>query len=133
MGWIADLLLEIPTAARYKAQLEAMENENTSLRAENSRLSSELEALRDELAVRNAPADGVHQDAERILDFIGSHENTTAPQIANAVSMAKGVVDMHLVDLRTSKHIDAPLAMNQEPPYYLTQTGRRYLHAKGLL
>ena len=28
MGWIADLLKEIPSAARYKAELETMEKEN---------------------------------------------------------------------------------------------------------
>jgi|GEM_PF-1736512 len=50
MGWIADLLKGIPSAARYKAELEEMEKENTSRKAENLRLKADLEALRKELA-----------------------------------------------------------------------------------
>ncbi|WP_295406363.1 hypothetical protein [uncultured Thiocystis sp.] len=45
MGLIADLLKEIPSTARYKAELEAMEKENVSLKAQIAVLRSENENL----------------------------------------------------------------------------------------
>jgi uncharacterized protein YgbK (DUF1537 family) len=126
MGWIADLLKEIPSAARYKAELEAMEKENNSLRAEVEALRSELKSYK--------PAEGsLIPDVEKILIVIGRHEYITAAQVAHSLSLSKGLVEMHLEDLMTAQHIDASYAMGQETEYYLKQSGRRYLHAKGLL
>ncbi len=53
MGWIADLLKEIPSAARYKAELEAMEKENVLLNQKVSSLESENKNLRHEIQRRN--------------------------------------------------------------------------------
>ena len=133
MGWIADLLKEIPSAARYKAELEEMEKGNASLKVENSALKSERDALRKELEKHKTGGGGLSDDEDKILVFVAAHESATAPQISQSLSMTRGRVDMHLEDLRTSKHIDASYAVGQEPEYYLEQTGRRYLHAKGLL
>ena len=110
-----------------------MEKENTSLKAENATLKSQLETLGKELAALKTPAGGLPQDAEKILGFIARNENTTAPHIARALGLNKGVVDMHLEDLMTSNHIDASFVMDQEPEYYLAQSGRRYLHGKDQL
>ena len=49
MGWIADLLKEIPSAARYKVELEAMAKENSSLKSQVSNLRQELKR-RDDVA-----------------------------------------------------------------------------------
>ena len=133
MGWIADLLKEIPSAARYKVELEEMEKQNATLKAENASLKSELEPLRNELAALKTSAGGLAQDAEKILAFIARNEDATAQQVARALGMSKGAADMHLEDLTTSNHIDASFVIGQEPEYYLAQTGRRYLHSKGLL
>jgi predicted RNase H-like nuclease (RuvC/YqgF family) len=133
MGWIADLLKEIPSAARYKAELEAMEKENTSLKAENAQLKAQLDTARKELAAVNAPASGLAKDAESVLVFIARHENSTVTQIARALGLNKDSVEMHLEDLATSKHIDASYVAGEEPEQYLLQGGRRYLHDKGLL
>jgi predicted ArsR family transcriptional regulator len=96
------------------------------LKAENASLKSELKALK-------GPGGGLPQDAEKILEFIARNENATAPQIARALGINKGVTDMHLDDLATANHVDASFVMGQEPEYYLAQSGRRYLHGKGLL
>ena len=53
MGWIADLLKEIPSAARYKAELEAMEKENVLLKQKVSSLESDNKKLRQEIQRRN--------------------------------------------------------------------------------
>ena len=43
MGWLADLLKEIPSAARYKAELEQLASEHSALKAENKNLRAELQ------------------------------------------------------------------------------------------
>lgn len=53
MGWIADLLKEIPSAARYKSELEAMERENAQLKQKVSVLESENKDLRQEIQRRD--------------------------------------------------------------------------------
>ena len=133
MGWIADLLKEIPSAARYKAELEEMEKENASLKAANSALKSERDALRKEVEKHKPGGGELSEEAEKVLVFVAGHEYATASQIAQSLSMTKGRVDLHLDDLTTSQHIEASYAVGQEPEYYLQQTGRRYLNAKGLL
>ncbi|OGP51311.1 MAG: hypothetical protein A2Y79_03810 [Deltaproteobacteria bacterium RBG_13_43_22] len=49
MGWIADLLKEIPSAARYKFELEQLENENLSLKTENGVLQAKLLAAEEKI------------------------------------------------------------------------------------
>jgi len=45
MGWLADLLKEIPSAARYKAELEQLTSEHAALKEENTKLKAALEAI----------------------------------------------------------------------------------------
>jgi predicted HTH transcriptional regulator len=133
MGWIADLLKEIPSAARYKAELEAMEKDNAALKMENANMKAQLENARQELVAANAPANALSGDAEKVLVFIANNEHSTATQVARALDVSKGAVEMHLEDLAASGHIDASYAMDEEPEHHLAQVGRRYLHDKDLL
>jgi hypothetical protein len=50
MGWITDLLKEIPSAARYKSELEQMESENERLRHQVKVLESENSKLKQKVA-----------------------------------------------------------------------------------
>jgi predicted HTH transcriptional regulator len=129
MGWVADLLKEIPSAAHYKAKLEKMERENKLLKAENEKLKSELETLRKELATFKAP---LEPDAEKILEFIAQNEQVTPSEIECVLGMNMSIIDMHLENLLTTNYIEASYVIDREPEYYLGQAGRRYLHAKGL-
>src|SRR5205823_4111138 len=49
MGWIADLLEQIPSAAAYKIQLEKLDSDYKILKAEHERLKSENAKLRAKL------------------------------------------------------------------------------------
>jgi len=133
MGWIADLLKEIPSAARYKAELEAMEKENGALKTENARLKRDLNAAHQELAALKAKPAALAPDAEKILAYFAKRESATPSQIAAAVGLSKGAAEMHLEDLENAGYLSVSYIMNQEQEYSLVQAGRRYLHAKGLL
>ena len=65
MGWIADLLKEIPSAARYKAELEDMEEENRSLKSEIHDLQEKYQKVLQELNDLTASPDTPPKD----LDF----------------------------------------------------------------
>jgi DNA-binding transcriptional ArsR family regulator len=132
MGWVAHLLKEIPSAARYKAELEAMEEENLSLRSENSTLKTQLEAIRRELAEAQGGR-ALSQDAEAVLRFVSSNEDAMPSHISRGLDLSKGVVEMHLDDLQSKGLVDGSYTVGEEPRYYLQQAGRKYLHAKGAL
>lgn len=53
MGWIADLLSEIPSAPRYKIQLEQIEAENENLKAVNAALKERITTLGADLDKAN--------------------------------------------------------------------------------
>lgn len=80
MGWIADLLKEIPSAARYKSELEAMEKENAALKAKVSVLEAENVNLRQEIQrrddiVQKEKSHGSHLEEvrEKILIFVANN------------------------------------------------------------
>ena len=133
MGWIADLLKEIPSAARYKSELEAMEKKVISLESENVNLRQEIQWRDDVIQKEKSHSDALSQDEEKILVCINRSENITPSQISRTVSIGKPVVEMHLEDLLDSKYISASYTANQETEYSLQQPGRKYLHAHSLL
>ena len=133
MGWVADLLKEVPTAAKYKADLETMERENASLKASNAALRAELDRLRASGQTSSPVLSNLSSAAETVLSFIAKHEDSSPSQIAHSTDISKNVVEMHLDDLLQLKHVNAHYMMGREPEYYLEQVGRRYLHTRGLL
>ena len=133
MGWIADLLQEIPSAARYKSELEAMEKKVTSLEVENVNLRQEIQRRDEVIQKEKSHSDALSQDIEKILVCINRAENITPSQISRSIAIGKSVVEMHLEDLLDLKYICASYTMNQEPEYSLQQQGRKYLHAHRLL
>ena len=133
MGWIADLLKEVPTAAKYKADLETMERENAQLKAANAALRSEVERLRATGHSSSSVLNNLSQAAESVLVYVAEHEESSASQIAYATGLGKNEVEMHLEDLLDTKQVNARYTMGREPEYYLEQAGRRYLHARGKL
>jgi hypothetical protein len=131
MGWIADLLKEIPSAARYKVELDGMEKENASLKAENVSLKLKIDAL----TALKAFSSGFDPDAEKILVYIArrDYDSPSGIDIKSALSLTGGVTNMHLEDLMTEGYIGSIENIYTERRYCLMQPGRRYLHDKGLL
>ena len=70
MGWIADLLSEIPSAARYKIQLEQLETENVVLKEQVNTLKSGLGKATEEITRLNLLLQGAEQKNQKKYDEV---------------------------------------------------------------
>ena len=143
MGWIADLLKEIPSAARYKAELvelasehSTLQTENQTLKAENLDLRSHLEAAQKEIERLRAPQDkGRCSEAEnnKILLLLTGGRKINARQIASSLNASVDRTEACLSDLHEAGllHVDqfASYAGNPANPalWHLTTEGQKYL------
>jgi DNA-binding MarR family transcriptional regulator len=142
MGWIADLLKEIPSAARYKAELEAMQTENAKLKEENARLnqavehySKDIENLKKPLSLPSTVSD----NEIKILEYIAHCKSyPTVTDITQELSITVPLADFHLqnlIDLNYVEDIKRPIfedSKHTEDVYCITQNGRRHLMIKML-
>ena len=137
MGWIADLLKEIPSAARYKAELEEMEKENTGLKSENAVLKSQVVDLRQEIQRRD---DVVQKEKShkvllddvqvKILSFLWNQPNKTAEEISESLKIDLEAIKFHLSELGSLNMAQSAEFYDSYPPYQvwlLDQEGRGYL------
>ncbi|MGQ0523353.1 MAG: hypothetical protein ACT4P8_06810 [Betaproteobacteria bacterium] len=136
MGWIADLLKEIPTAARYKAELEQLESERDTLKTENENLQSKLQAAEEK--VRNLEkelrGDGgqlpeIHEKLMQMLAQGALHED----DLAKRMGMGREAVRFHAEELLEAKMVDGQTFFGQPILWRLEQPGRKYLMKRGLL
>lgn len=124
MELIADLLKEIPAAAKYRSGLEAMAKENERLKAENAE-------LQEELAQYIQRWDTLDGDAVKTLVYLSQYERGHASEIAQACQLNLQIVEMYLNNLAAGGYVHAPLN-GEEPRHGLAHKGRRYLRERGL-
>ncbi|AFS53858.1 hypothetical protein [Leptospirillum ferriphilum] len=133
MGWIADLLKEIPSAAKFKADLEDMEKENKNLKEKNQDLMRKLNLAERELEKEKSFTNKLDPLADEVLRFLISVDEAQASQIASRLNKSKVIIEMHLSDLNEREHIGVRHVLSEEPIYFLKQKGRKYLHANGFI
>jgi len=135
VGWIADLLKEIPSAARYKAELEEMEGENSQLKQKICSLESENEKLRqeiqrrDDIVQKEKPHDNLLDKVKtNILLLLSKRQDRlTDEQIAQTIKTNLQIVKFHLQELTIKHMVDRALSINSPSQWYLAQEGRKYL------
>jgi predicted nuclease with TOPRIM domain len=135
MGWIADLLKEIPSAARYKAELEEMEGENTklkqkvlSLQSENDNLRQEIQRRDDIIQKKKSHSNLLDDIKVKILLLLAKQaDKFTADQIARALSADVQIVTFHLQELTNQRMAQDMIAGGAPRRWYLAHEGRRYL------
>lgn len=133
MGWLADLLKEIPSAARYKVELEQLAREHTALKEENATLKATLEKANAELAASRLGASDLDPEKERILRLLSERDRLAPQAIASACGIGLELANFHLEELFESNHVTNVLIIGEGAYYSLDQNGRRYLVARGLL
>lgn len=141
MGWIADLLKEIPSAARYKAELEEMEKENASLKVEKAVLQSQVADLRQEIqrrdeVIKKETSHGQHLEEvrEKLLVALSAGGKLQADQLAQAVGIGEQLATFHLNEMKEARLVSAAMFYGGRPTVWsIAQEGRSYLVAHGLL
>lgn len=139
MGWIADLLEQIPSAAAYKVQLEKLDSDYKILKAENSDLRSQLEAAQAEVdRLKKQAQEKISHSSDRpaaetrILRFIAEHDGSGTEEIARSVELGVQAIRFHLHELEQIEFIFQSGRYGVDI-WRLNHEGRRYLIERGLL
>jgi DNA-binding transcriptional ArsR family regulator len=145
MGWIADLLKEIPSAARYKAELEQIERDNAALKARNAQLESELTQATQryrkyELESQPIIPQRLDDVRERILVLLSEQPEVSDEEIAQLVQVGPQLASYHLEELKKTKYVHVAHFSGSDwtgerprTEWSIAQAGRAYLHIYGLL
>ena len=125
LALIADLLKEIPAAAKYKVELETMERENELLKAENAELQEELGQYIQKWVT-------LDEGALKTLMYLSQFERGHARDIAQAYELNIQIVEMYLNVLAEGHYVHAPVN-GSESHYGIARKGQYYLRERGLL
>ena len=140
MGWIADLLKEIPSAARYKSELETMERENVQLKTQIQVCQSEVADLRQEIQRRDdiiqkeKSHDNLPDEQMEVLTLLAK-SGLTEEKIIDAINRNPESIRFDLEELKRAGIIenDKVASMAGITLYSLTHDGRRYLKKLGII
>ena len=145
MGWIADLLKEIPSAARYKAELEELEAEVVTLRTQNGDLTTRLaDAQREIEELRTAAQQkgSARRDDtdEKILLLLTNRQKRTVRDIAAQIGLSEDRTEVILHSLKDAKLVGVSQFAQYYPEparpseWYLTiPAGQKYLADASLI
>lgn len=133
MGWIADLLKEIPSAARYKSELEAMEKQNASLKTENENLRNEIQRRDAEAQKGKSHGSRLEEIKEHLLQLLAKHSNFTEEQISRAMEVNVQLVTFHLTELEDKRFVHGSYSTIEDTEWSIAHDGRGYLIRHGLL
>lgn len=132
MGWIVDLLSEVPLSAVLREKVSQLESKYTALEAENKILKSENGDLRLKLDDARREIERLKKQAEenlvhgldrseietRILTLIAAHSALESEQIRASLGQHPETTKFHLDELRKAHFIEI-----------VSQTGPRNLLA----
>jgi hypothetical protein len=141
MGWIADLLQEIPSTARYKVELEKLEYDYKVLKSENSDLRAKLKAAHLELnklkqAGQKAPDSERSAIDTQILIHISRNAGINTTQLSSCLGMSRvsrEALRFHLEELFNSNFVTFCESWDKDHEWTLRQEGRKYLIERNLL
>ena len=133
MGWIADLLKEIPSAARYKSELEAMEKENASLKSLVADLRQEIQKRDDIVQKEKSHGSRLEEIKEKILVALTQREELEAGQISRLLNIGSQLATFHLEELKNLDMVNDYYAVDSPVFWGIVQGGRAYLVRHELL
>ena len=138
MGWIADLLKEIPSAARYKAEAEQLSSDNAALEARNESLTSQLEAAQREIQRLATPASQKsHSDCPKeqqgILQILATVDSMVDTDLEKRLGIGHQLFEYHVGELLQADIIFTEATYDNHSHWELTHRGRAYLSERGLI
>jgi predicted DNA-binding transcriptional regulator len=133
MGWITDLLKEVPLSAVLREKLETIEARVKTLEQENASLRSDNERMR-----KLQHAESASELSEAEINILKLLAQTTRfldeRQIGTALSISTTKCTYYLEKLRKAGYLRMPAVMTEgDCMYQLRQNGREYLIANNLI
>lgn len=138
MGWIIDLLKDVPLSTVLKERLEFEEAKHQATLDENTKLSEKVTALEAELSQLREKfpedrASGLNDDARRILVYLFQNHGNDAycavrPMCQN-FEMNEGMLQYHLDELNASGLAQCTGGNYMDGSVYwaVTEQGRRFV------
>jgi chromosome segregation ATPase len=139
VGLIADILKEIPSAARYKAELKEMERENSELKSKIVVLEAQIVDLRQEIDRR----DNVIQDKESHANALDNGKELIFKSIVSGNNAEEDIIKItgfsaqklmfHVEDQRMSTLVNRKNIGGLVTVYGITPKGREYCALHNLI
>ena len=133
MGWISDLLKEIPLSAVLREKLVLVEERLKELEEENTRLSAENERLHQLHDAHAAPA--LSEAEVNILKLLAQNPRfIDERQIGAALGLSTTKADYYVTKLDRAGYLRTPMVVvDGDFTYQLSQQGREYLISNNLI
>ncbi|MBM3342410.1 MAG: hypothetical protein FJY56_09925 [Betaproteobacteria bacterium] len=130
MGVVATLLKAVPAAKKFEAKLTAMEAELAHLRAENARLTQELDQYLEQWETLDGPQVAT-------LQYLAANTHGHAAEIAKSVAINVQIADSSLKFLASLRFVAPAKPAAKTTPaakarFALAAKGERYLRSRGL-
>ena len=141
MGWIADLLQEIPSATRYKWEIEKLESDYKVLKSGNRDLRAKLKAAYLDInKLKQVTQEGHGSERSTIetsiLILISRSAGISTEQLSYSISMnrvSKEALQFHLDGLCEAGFVTFCESLGKDHEWTLRQAGRKYLIERKLL
>jgi predicted transcriptional regulator len=125
MGWLADILQELPVSAALKAKLEKKEAEYEALKRDHDKLAKENEDLKKKIAAGQQSSDLSNEETEILKVLAHASDDVRADQIARHFQMHQTKAEHFLNELQEKGLIDAHYYTDGRREYYLTRDGKK--------
>ena len=141
MGWIIDLLKDVPLSTVIREQLVSAEKKIALLESENTNLQSQVRELRQEIQRRDdvIQKEKFHDNLLEklkvdILIFLSVQKGAvTADEVARHLKINPQIAIHHLTELNKKSMILVSHRMNFPPFWNLADGGRKYLINNNLI
>lgn len=155
MGWITDLLQELPLSAvqrerlslaeqKYalletshadlKAKYAVLESEKSALNLDNVNLRQEIQRRDDIIQKEKFHGEALDEVKEKILALLAVQDGIADQDVAHSLNINGQLATFHLQELEANHLARRTLQVGARfTPWHITQEGRRYLVTHSLI
>lgn len=134
MGWLADILQELPVSAALKLKLEKIEAEHEKLKTELLQTKEQNAWLKAELErAKGKPDARLPEITERLLSIIANNPAYVIGNLFDAIRVSRAELDYLLDVLEQRNFIVLAVVGQRGARWSATPEGRQYLVTNKLL
>jgi predicted nuclease with TOPRIM domain len=142
MGWLTDLLKELPISAVLKEKLDAEKAKHSEIEDENARLKDDLRHAKAQIKTLEArivaltDADDLPEVEIEILKLLADHREVKKQVLAKKFQLHPQRLRLHFERLSGQgyiSHVQARVSTGTNDLYFLEHKGREYLSRKNLI